>query len=144
MILAGVAAFLMLAWAPPPASKQMRPAGGRMSLREQIIIRIPTGLRRASPESAARWRERSGPRCVPANRIIGAAHPGAGSVDLIFRDQSRVRVRLNRGCAALDYYRGFYVSATEDGQICADRDAIRARTGGECQIDQFRRLTPAR
>ena len=34
-------------------------------------------------------------------------------------------------------------AATEDGRICADRDVIRSRVGGECRIDQFRVLTPA-
>ena len=51
---------------------------------------------------------------------------------------------LERRCPALDYYNGFYMSATPDGLICADRDSIRARTGGECRIDSFRTLRAAR
>lgn len=66
------------------------------------------------------------------------------SVDLILRDNSRVRARLDRRCPALDYYRGFYIDTTADGRICADRDTIRSRAGGECRIDQFRRLSPER
>jgi hypothetical protein len=62
------------------------------------------------------------------------------SVDLIFRDRSRIRARLERSCPALDYYHGFYLSPTKDGQICADRDTIRSRMGGQCGIDKFRSL----
>jgi hypothetical protein len=64
------------------------------------------------------------------------------SVDLVLRDNSRVRAHLERRCPALDYYLGFYVNATPDGRICADRDAIRSRAGGECVIERFRNLRP--
>ena len=73
---------------------------------------------------------------------MGATLLGQDSVDLILRDSSRIRAHLERRCPALDYYYGFYVSATPDGMICADRDSIRSRVGGECQIDQFRSLRP--
>ena len=58
------------------------------------------------------------------------------------RDRTRIRARLDRNCPALDYYYGFYISPDEDGLVCADRDSIRSRVGGECQIDAFRRLRP--
>ena len=55
-----------------------------------------------------------------------------------------MRARLQDECPALDYYRGFYVRPQPDGRICADRDAIRTRSGGDCGIDRFRRLVPAK
>src|SRR5919106_979769 len=91
-----------------------------------------------------KWREGRGPDCIAATRLIGATLLRQNSVDLILRDNSRVRARLQRSCPALDYYRGFYINATADGRICADRDSIRSRAGGECQIDQFRSLSPER
>jgi hypothetical protein len=93
-----------------------------------------------------RWEEHRGPRCIPWARIAGAVQLGQNSVDLMFRDRTRIRARLERRCPALDYYRGFYLPATADGLICADRDSVRSRTGGECRIDQFRALQarPAR
>jgi hypothetical protein len=113
-------------------------------VRQHIVIRVPPGAGRTAPAaSAIRWEEGRGPRCVSTGRIVGAALLGQNSVDLIFRDNSRIRARLERRCPALDYYRGFYVEATQDGRICAERDSIRSRTGGECQIDQFRTLTAA-
>ena len=149
MILAGAAALLMFAFG---GDDQARPRpvqeGGMLTVRQQLIIRITTGIRQGPPAAATpiAWREGRGPRCIPAARIIGFTFPSQSSVDLVFRDRTRIRARLERRCAALDFYRSFYISATEDGQICADRDAIRSRTGGECEIDQFRSLSarPAR
>ncbi|MGQ0660964.1 hypothetical protein [Sphingosinicella sp.] len=149
VIVAGAAAFILLAFgggprAPRPASPAPQVRGFMM--RQQIIIRVPTGARRvaAAAPSLIRWRERGGPRCIAAGQIVGATLLGPSSVDLILRDNSRLRARLESRCPALDYYRGFYVNATADGRICADRDSIRSRAGGECQIDAFRALTPER
>ena len=116
----------------------------QVTVRQRIIIRVPEGDRRVVPagSSLMRWRESDGPRCIQARQIIGATL-GGSSVDLIMRDNSRVRARLGRRCAGLDYYRGFYVNATTDGRICADRDVIRSRMGGQCEISEFRNLRPA-
>lgn len=144
MIVAGAAALILYAWVQePPRPPAPR---GSISVRQQIIIRVPRGMRRVQPagSSLIPWRESRGPRCISANSIQGATLLGQNSVDLILRDNSRVRARLESSCPALDYYFGFYVNATEDGRICADRDSIRSRAGGECQIDQFHLLRPGR
>lgn len=149
MILAGAAALLLFAFAagdeerPRPRAVQ---SGSFIIRQQQIIIRVPAGIRRVTPagQSLIRWQEGRGPRCVAAGRIVGASRMGQESVDLIFRDNSRVRARLERRCPALDFYRGFYVNATEDGRICAERDSIRSRSGGACEIDQFRTLRASR
>jgi len=148
MIIAGAAAFLLLAFGGGQGARQQRAQPGLgVSVRHQIIIRVPQGRPRQIATAGAsliRWRESGGPRCISANTIIGATLIGQNSVDLILRDSTRLRARLESRCPALDYYRGFYVNATADGRICADRDAIRSRAGGECQIDAFRTLTPQR
>ena len=145
MILAGAAALLAYAFAggDGPPTPPVRPS---ISVRQQFIIRVQRGPRLTVPTGAApiAWQESRGPRCISAGRIAGATLLNQNSVDLILRDSSRVRARLEQRCPALDYYYGFYVNATVDGQICADRDVIRSRVGGQCQIDQFRALTPVR
>ena len=119
-------------------------ASVQVVIRQQIIIRVPERPNRVPAASAPlRWREANGPRCVPA-RMIAGANTAQHSVDLIMRDNSRIRARLAQRCAGLDYYRGFYVNANADGQLCAERDVIRSRMGGECGIAQFRSLTPVR
>ena len=117
----GAAALpLALLGAAPPSPAPV----GRYSqviVREQLVVRIP------------------------AARIIGAASVVApSSVDFVLRDARRIRAKLDSSCPALDYYRGFYIAPNSDGQICADRDIIRSRMGGECGIDKFRSLKPKR
>jgi hypothetical protein len=161
MIRAGLAALLTLAFGGDGSGKDKQPArpriSGTITFHQQIIIvRTPAP---ASPANAAaasssasapanasriRWEEHRGPRCIAWSRIAGWGLLGQDSVDLIFRDNSRIRARLERHCPALDYYNGFYMAATPDGLICSDRDSIRARTGGQCQIDRFRTLRAAR
>ena len=147
MILAGAAAMLLFAFGTGDEQAQPRPRpvqeGGLGGVRQQIIVRVTTGMGAVQMRSAApliEWREGRGPRCIPATRILAATAPRENSVDLIMRDRTRMRARLERRCAALDFYRSFYLALTPDGLICADRDSIRSRSGGECQIDQFRSL----
>lgn len=108
-------------------------------VRGQFIVRIPFLSRR--PVHPVEWRESRGPRCLPARTIAGASLAGRDKVDFILRDRRRVRAELEDNCPALDYYYGFYITPPTDGQVCADRDAIRSRVGGQCGIDRFRALT---
>jgi hypothetical protein len=114
----------------------------QVMIREQILIRVPSRLRQGQPtiEDQIEWKEKKGPKCVPMKLISGATLLSENSVDLIFKDRSRVRAKLEQSCPALDYYYGFYIRPTKDGQICADRDSIRSRMGGECGIDKFKLL----
>jgi hypothetical protein len=140
MILAGVTALLLLAWNGGEGEMQAppRPPQSNITFHQQVIVRVPTPP--AQNQTPIRWEEHDGPRCIPWARIAGAALIGEHSVDLLLRDRTRLRARLGRRCPALDFYQGFYVSATPDGLICADRDSIRSRTGAECEIDRFRTL----
>jgi hypothetical protein len=122
-----------------------------VTFHQQIIIRVSPGGRPAMSQldqNAGRrpivWQEERGPRCVPARQIAHAALMRQQSFDLVLRDRTRLRARLERRCPALDFYVNFYISPTRDGLICADRDSIRSRAGGECRIDRFRTLRPAR
>jgi len=130
--------------APPPAPPTFR---GAISVHEEVIVRMPRASRQVrgpSSDPRVQWTEHHGPRCIEAGQIAGAALLGADSVDLVLRDRTRIRVRLENGCPALDYYRGFYVSTAGDGRICADRDVVRSRAGAACQIEAFRLLRPSR
>jgi hypothetical protein len=113
-------------------------------VRQQVIVRVPRAPARVEASAApAHYRETAGPRCISIRQIAGAM-PAAASVDITMRDSRRIRARLGQRCAGLDYYRGIYVNANPDGQICADRDVVRSRMGGQCEIVQFRLLQPVR
>ncbi len=114
----------------------------QVMVRERVIVRIPT---RPIPERRAmRWREKAGPKCMPLQGVAGAALIDSETVDFILQGGLRLRAQLEDSCPALDYYNGFYLRPGEDGLICADRDAIHARSGGECEIKRFRKLVPRR
>jgi hypothetical protein len=110
----------------------------RMIVRDEILIHVPIGNRRAP---LIEWTERKGPKCLPAAAIAGASLAGPSTIDFVLRDRRRVRARLDSDCAGLDFYGGFYVEPRGD-EICAKRDEIRSRDGGSCPIDRFRRLVP--
>jgi hypothetical protein len=150
VIRAGAAAMMLLVLGTDDDDQRRAPTlpGGVTVRQQQVIIRITPAppAARATPAGAPpalRWREGRGPRCISWGRILAAVSPRQNSVDFVFRDGQRVRVQLERHCPSLDFYRSLYIRPTRDGQLCAERDNIRSRTGGECTIDQFRSLTPA-
>ena len=141
------ALLLLLTGAAEPQAASPRPMQlAQVSVRQQIVVRVPMNGRRVAPASASliHWKEGRGPKCVAAREIVGASLLSQNSVDLILRDKRRVRARLENSCPALDYYYGFYVTPNRDGMICADRDIIRSRVGGQCEIEGFRSLTAMR
>ena len=144
---AEAAAYLLLGLASgaatPPVSPPVQQRQPSITIRHQIIVRSMR-IRPVETASATRieWREVRGARCLQARAIAGASQLGQNSVDLVLRNGSRVRARLSSSCPALDYYYGFYITPGEDGFICADRDVIRSRAGGQCDIDGFRLLKP--
>ena len=109
----------------------------QLIMREQVIVRVP--MRSQQSQKPVHWKEGKGPKCVQSRAVAGATMLSQNSVDLILRDRTRVRAKLEN-CPALDYYYGFYVTPSKDGMICADRDVIRSRMGGRCRIDRFRSL----
>jgi hypothetical protein len=137
-----VAITALLSTTPAPAT--VRVTRHVVVAQRRVVIRVPAASHRAQaapvPPKMQNYRERRGPRCIPASALAGAAVTAPDSIDLILRGGDRVRARLDDDCPALDFYRGFYIIPPPDGRICADRDAIRTRSGAECAIDRFRAL----
>ena len=129
---------------PPPAP--VRP-GERIEVaeivvRSHIVIRVRTAPIVPARSLLSMFREKKGPRCIAMADLAGAAVIAPNSVDLALRNGGRMRARFAASCPALDYYTGFYVVPTDDGKICAGRDAVRDRAGGECAVDVIRELVP--
>lgn len=147
MIRAAGAALLLLVSlgnGDDPARLLLQAQGG-IIVHRQVIIRVspmpaPGNNRIAQRRQNLSWQEERGPRCIPVRAILGAAQIGPESIDLVLRDATRIRARLERRCPAMDYYFGVYVRPNPDGMLCADRDAFRARSGGVCEIERFRLL----
>ena len=135
----GVSASAPVAWA------QAQQRSAQVTIREQLIIRVPVRTPQMTPSAALfSWKEHKGPRCLPLRHIAGAAHVEPNSVDFILRDRRRVRARLDKHCPDLDRRYGFYITPNSDGQLCQDRDTIRTRIGGQCDIERFRNLEAVR
>ena len=128
----------------------------QLVIERQLIIRIParpstltnfsagetTGSRQAPLPIV--WRETKAPKCVAMRSLVGIQAVQRDSIDLITRENQRLRAKLNRGCRALDFYSGFYLKQSKDGRLCADRDALHARSGAECEVEKFRLMVPIR
>ena len=120
-------------------------ADARPTLAGRVIrIRLQPATAVPMPNAAVEWKESRGPKCIPRGAIAAAVVSAPKQVDFILRDRTRQRARLQRSCPALQFYSGFYLKPTGDGFICRDRDAVHDRSGSECQIDAFRKLTPAK
>ena len=145
MIYWGAALLLMALGAPREDAAPEPVQYAQLSLRQQILVRMPVRPRDGTaPATPMQWKEGKKVRCIAAGSVAGATLLGRDSVDLVLRDRSRIRAKLENSCPALDYYSGFYISPDDKGMICADRQSIRSRIGGECQIDAFRTLAPVK
>lgn len=118
----------------------------QLTIRERVIIRVRRMAapvisdRRAPLPRPVRWKEKHGPKCLAPAHVVGAMVSTPTTVDLVQDNGARMRAKLDRDCDALSYYANFYIRPGADGLICADRDAIRTRSGGSCTIAKFRVL----
>jgi hypothetical protein len=81
-------------------------------------------------------------RCIAVKGIAGAQLFGDSAIELSMRDGRRFRMFFARECQALSFYQGFYYRRARAGQICAGRDVIGARSGGECPIASIIEIRP--
>ena len=72
--------------------------------------------------------------CVPVEDIAGAIVTSDRTVELRMKTGARWRMSFEEDCPALSYYQGFYYKRGKAGYLCAGRDAVIARSGGECPI----------
>lgn len=113
--------------APPPALQSfdgqawrrvpVRPGGP--ALAEIARPKAPRGGRR---------------RCIAIDTIAAAQLFGDRAIELTLKGGKRWRLYLAQECPALSFYQGFYYQQSQAGRLCAGRDVIGARSGGECAI----------
>lgn len=151
------AATMMLLLLALPGAAQRRPVDTpavttvRTEVRVQrVILRVPRAPFAPVSYSAPRalppiqWVEKRTDRCVPLQNLAAVTINRTDSVDLLLSNGGRVRARLADDCPSLDFVSGLYIKPSGDGRMCASRDVIRSRTGGQCRIAAFRALVPAR
>lgn len=126
----------LFAWQPGEVQSSVT----RLVGQDEVILRIPVQPRPVVPQFD--WREKKGPKCIPAGAIRRLSLSGRDQVDFILSGGGRVRAQFEEDCPALDFYGGAYVQYGGDQKICAHRDAIQSRMGRTCTIERFRLLIP--
>jgi hypothetical protein len=120
----------------------------QVRIEQRLIIRITPRapgrdeLAIAPQPVTVRMRERKTAKCLPAGGIAGVKPMTDSRLMLFMRDRRLLGADLARACNARDFYLGFYVSQTPDGQICVGRDTIHSRAGTTCTIERLRELVP--
>ena len=90
-----------------------------------------------------RMRERKAGKCLPAQGIAAVQPTTDGRLMFYMRDRRTLAAGLEKTCSARDFYLGFYMSKTSDGQLCAGRDPIHSRAGTTCKLKEVREFVPA-
>lgn len=88
--------------------------------------------------SSVRVRERKTGKCMPALGIAAVQPITDGRLMFYMRDRRMIAAGLEKACSARDFYRGFYMSKTSDGQLCVGRDPIHSRAGTTCKLKDVR------
>lgn len=117
-------ALLAGAAAPPPASLPQASAGWR---RMAVAAGEPVTMRPEPPRQGRR-------RCIDMRQAVSARLYGERALELTMRGGRHVRLFLAQACPALAFYQGFYYRPRGKGRLCAGRDVIAARSGGDCAI----------
>jgi len=108
------------------------------SSRQDLLAQLPRG------EVATRLEERPMGKCVPVKRIAGVGTSSDNRLILFMSDRRIVSARLEKACKPEDFYSGFYVERSEDGNLCVDRDELQSRAGAKCGVNAFKELVAVR
>jgi hypothetical protein len=128
---------------------------GQVRIEQRVIIRISPGTPAARQQMMADLRRRGTlptsyqeeklDGCIAISGIAGVEPaPQQNRLLLFMRDRRILSAALERACNARDYYSGFYVERSEDGQLCAKRDLLQSRAGASCKVAQLNRLVAVR
>lgn len=128
----------------PPVENQVR-------IEQRVIIRIAPSSQRKFEQSMGRlardaddFREQRTGNCIPIASIAGVFPSQENRLLLLMRDRRVLSAALERACKAEDFYSGFYVERSDDGQLCTRRDRLQSRAGASCRVSRLSRLVAAR
>ncbi len=72
--------------------------------------------------------------CIRIDTIAGAQLFGDAGIELTMKNGQHWRMFFVQECPALSFYQGFYYRRGKANMLCAGRDVVGARSGGECKI----------
>lgn len=151
--LAVIAPLAALADGLGPASPAMMADAPWHQVRilERFSIRISPGapmppqtLFELEQDSAnSRIAERRVGKCLAVGQIATVRATRDNRLLLFMRDQRIIAASLEKACRAQEYYSGFYMARSADGQLCVDRDVLQSRSGASCKVRRWRELVDA-
>ncbi|MEM6266625.1 MAG: hypothetical protein AAF707_03805 [Pseudomonadota bacterium] len=121
----------------------------QVRIEKRVIVRIspqrgpaPQSLLGQLPRQAltARYEERKMDKCLPVEGIAGVQTGSGNRLLLFLRDQRIITLNLEKACRARDFYSGFYVERSDDGNLCVRRDQLHSRSGAKCEVERMRQL----
>ena len=133
----------------PFLTPQRTPSAEQVRIERRVIVRIsprPGPMRQnltatmVPRSSQARYLERPMGDCLPVQSIAGVQAEGSNRLLLFLRDRRLISATLEKACSARDFYSGFYVENSSDGQLCVDRDQLHARSGAKCEVARMSQL----
>ena len=107
----------------------------RRADRQSLIATLPS----RAPEA---YVERKMGNCLPIRDVV-AVQADAARLLLYTRDRRIISASLEKSCRPRDFYSGFYVEPSKDGNLCVKRDNLQSRSGVSCQMSRIRQLIPA-
>lgn len=149
---------------PPPVEKQVgegdtwvafQPWQSRhnpmqVRIEQRVVVRISPAQPRSSlvadfpRQLSTRLVERKMGKCIPLRDVLAVQTGGATKLILYMRDRQMISAQLDKACNARDFYSGFYVEPSKDGNLCVSRDELQSRSGSKCELSAFRRLQALR
>ncbi len=122
----------------------------QVRIQQRVVVRISPAQPRSSlvadlpRQLSTRLVERKMGKCIPLRDVLAVQTGGPSKLILYLRDRQMISAQLDKACSARDFYSGFYVEPSKDGNLCVSRDELQSRSGAKCELSAFRRLEAVR
>ena len=137
-----------------PQSAARVPVQHQIRIERRVVIRISpyrpssratrANLNADAPRQRVQRKlvERKAGKCVPMKSIAAVRTTQDDRLLLYMNDQRLFAANLEKACSAREFYQGFYVEPSKDGNLCVERDRLQSRTGAKCKMRRIRQLVP--
>ncbi|WP_209347896.1 hypothetical protein [Pontixanthobacter sp. CEM42] len=131
----------------------LNPESGKVQfqvrIERRLIIRVSPrrpvtreNLNAETPRAPRQTRvvEKKMGKCVKMQDIAGVQSTRDNRLMLYMQDQRIIAANLEKACSARDFYSGFYIEPSKDGNLCIQRDKLQTRTGVKCKLSELRQV----
>lgn len=129
---------------------QNQPDPMQVRIQQRVVVRVSPARPRNSlvadlpRQLSTRMVERKMGKCVALRDVLAVQTGGPSKLILYLRDRQMISAQLEKACSARDFYSGFYVEPSRDGNLCVSRDELQSRSGAKCELSALHRLEAVR